>query len=710
MLRSTTLYISIFVSLVVPAAARGQSCAGVRRSLFNGKDLDGWQITGCEATVEDGLLVLKSGNGLVRTNDQYGDFILELEWRARKDAGWDSGIFFRCDLPPEGSPWPARHQVNLHQGKEGNVGGLPGAESKGLVRDGQWNRFKLSAFGDQAALEINGKPAWRVGGVTPRRGYLGLQAEVPQGGQFEFRNLRILTFPDSADDGDDDLRQLQSQALRQGRSDWGHWGIDRNRYLGWTRHSNRLIPIYTFGISLSSVSGEHSPYRDPQRLRRLYGRLPDRTLNPRAEYFDQTDVYQLQKQALAAGKKYIVLVVFDGTDWETTRAAAIYRSGKLYAAGRGSGLAFQDYRGVETDFGYFVTSPHNDGTKADVNAQTVLVAGSVPGGYDAQRGGETPWTPPADPPYLLGQSLENRQAVTDSASSATSLTCGIKTYNDAINVDAEGRQAIPLARELQERGWAIGVVTSVPISHATPAAAYANNVWRDDYQDLSRDLLGLPSVAHRRPLPGVDVLLGAGWGQEAVQDPGQGQNFVPGNKYLTADDLAAIDVEHGGNYVVARRTPGRPGSELLEHAAERALRERRRLFGFFGVCNGHLPFRTADGNYNPTSGASIIPEIYSEADRSENPTLADLTRAALGVLSTNETGFWLMVEAGDVDWANHDDNLDNSIGAVLSGDDAFRAITDWIEARDAWQETAVIVTADHGHFLVLEDPQRLIAP
>lgn len=711
MLRSTTLYIAILVSLVVPAAARGQSCAGVWRSLFNGKDLDGWQITGCEASVEDGLLVLTSGNGLVRTNDQYGDFVLELEWRARKDTAWDSGIFFRCELPPEGSIWPARHQVNLHQGKEGNVGGLPGAESKGLVRDREWNRFKLSAFGDQAALEINGKPAWRVGGVTPGRGYLGLQAEVPQGGQFEFRNLRILTFPESADDeSDDDLRQLQLQALGQNRADWGHWGIDRNRYLGWTRHSNRLIPIYTFGVSLSTVNGEHSPYRDPQRLRRLYGRLPERTLNPRAEYFDQTDVYQLQKQAVAAGKKYIVLVVFDGTDWETTRAAAIYRSGKFYAAGRGSGLAFQDYRGVLTDFGYFVTSPYNDGTKADVDAQTVLVMGSVPGGYDAQRGGETPWTSPADPPYLLGQSLENRQAVTDSASSATSLTCGIKTYNDAINVDAEGRQAIPLSRELQEQGWAIGVVTSVPISHATPAAAYANNVWRDDYQDLSRDLLGLPSVAHRRRLPGVDVLLGAGWGQEAVQDPGQGQNFVPGNKYLTADDLAAIDVEHGGNYVVAQRTPDRSGSELLEHAAERAIRERRRLFGFFGVCNGHLPFQTADGKYNPTSGASIVPEIYSEADRFENPTLADFTRAALGVLSTNETGFWLMVEAGDVDWANHDDNLDNSIGAVLSGDDAFRAITDWVEARDAWRETAVIVTADHGHFLVLEDPQRLIVP
>ncbi|MGH7193643.1 MAG: alkaline phosphatase, partial [Candidatus Saccharimonadales bacterium] len=627
----------------------------------------------------------------------------------RKTAEWDSGIFFRAEPPPSGRAWPVRYQINLKQGNEGNVGGLAGAASSGLVRDGQWNRFKLAVFGDQAALEINGKPAWRVGGVKPNLGFIGLQAEVTQGGQFEFRDIRVLAFPSTATDSKPDpLRRLQAQAVLKGRAEWGHWGIDPKRYLGWMRHSNRLIPIYTFGISLHGFSGEESPYRDLQRLRRLYGRLPERTLNPHAEYFDQTDVYALQKQAVAAGKKYIILVVFDGMDWQTTRAAAIYKSGKAYDSGRGGGLTFQDYRGVETDFGFFVTSPHSGGAKADVDAQTVMLSGSAAaGGYDAGRGGETPWNTPADPAYLLGQSLENKQAVTDSAASATSLTCGIKTYNDAINIDTDGRQVVPLARELQDAGWAVGVVTSVPISHATPAAAYANNVWRDDYQDLSRDLLGLSSVGHRRPLPGVDVLLGAGWGQAAPLDPGQGQNFVPGNKYLTAGDLAKIDALRGGDYVVAQRTPDVNGAKLLASAAEQAARARRRLFGFFGVCNGHLPFQTADGGYNPTSGASLIPEIYSDADRAENPTLADLTRAALTVLGQRDTAFWLMVEAGDVDWANHDDNLDNSIGAVLSGDEAFRAITDWIEARDCWQETAVIVTADHGHFLVLEEPRRL---
>ncbi len=53
-----------------------------RAALFNGRDLDGWQVAGCEVAVENGLLVLKSGDGFVRTNERHGDFLLELDWRA----------------------------------------------------------------------------------------------------------------------------------------------------------------------------------------------------------------------------------------------------------------------------------------------------------------------------------------------------------------------------------------------------------------------------------------------------------------------------------------------------------------------------------------------------------------------------------------------------------------------------------------------------
>ncbi len=511
----------------------------------------------------------------------------------------------------------------------------------------------------------------------------------------------------------DHVRELQEAAVKNKRAEWGHWGRQPEIYTDWTSHSNRLIPVYTYGITLDAVDGANSAYRQPERIKALYGRIPDGTVNSNAEYCDQTDVYRLQKMAAAAGKKHIILVIFDGMDWWTTWAAAVNNAGRVgYTEGRGTGLFWQDYAGTVTDFGYCVTSPWNQGFGEDVDAQTILDPdGKLAGGYDATIGGDTPWSLGTDPGYIIAQCRARPHAVTDSASSATSMTTGIKTFNSAINVAADGTQAETFALQLQRAGYAIGVVTSVPMSHATPAAAYAHNVSRDDYQDLTRDLLGLRSIAHRdESLPGVDVLMGGGWGEDVVEDNGQGKNFAPGNRYITAEDLQAIDATQGGKYTIAQRTPGRAGAEVLNDGVRQAIEQRSRLFGFFGTRGGHLPFATADGDYQPTIGAKGVVEKYSEADLSENPKLADMTRAALQVLEARSDKFWLMVEAGDVDWANHDDNVDNSIGAVKSGDAAFRAIAEWAEAGQHWDDTAVILTADHGHYLVLTDPQALIEP
>ncbi len=162
-------------------------------------------------------------------------------------------------------------------------------------------------------------------------------------------------------------------------------------------------PIYTFGtkgagkgVDLESYTGANSLYRRADAIRQLYGYDAPETLNPTAEYCDQTDLYRIQRAAFDAGKKYVFLIVFDGMDWQTTRAAAIYRTGKVgYDSGRGQGLHFQDYTaGGTTQFGFMVTSPHNEGTNVDVNLQTVKNPnGEVRGGYSVEKGGPNPWTP-----------------------------------------------------------------------------------------------------------------------------------------------------------------------------------------------------------------------------------------------------------------------------------------------------------------------------
>ena len=165
---------------------------GPRVCLFDGKTLNGWTLITCEATVVDGLLFIKEGNGLVQTGRKYRDFIFECDWKALKPEKWDSGIYFRYDPIPPKRHWPVRYQANLRQGDEGNVAGLKGAKSEGLCKDHEWNHLKLTVRGSHAELEINGKPAWSAEGVEgPADSYIGLQAEVPGGGQHYFRNIYI---------------------------------------------------------------------------------------------------------------------------------------------------------------------------------------------------------------------------------------------------------------------------------------------------------------------------------------------------------------------------------------------------------------------------------------------------------------------------------------------------------------------------------------
>jgi len=171
------------------------SCAAdstKRISLFDGKTLDAWDVIKCEALVRDGCILLKAGNGMVQTKKKFGDFVLEFEWQALKDDKWDSGVYFRYDSIPENKAWPDRYQANLKKGDEGNIAELKGAHSHGLFKNGEWNSFRLTVRGATAAMEINGKPAWTASGLEgPKDSFIGLQAEVPAGGQSLFRNILI---------------------------------------------------------------------------------------------------------------------------------------------------------------------------------------------------------------------------------------------------------------------------------------------------------------------------------------------------------------------------------------------------------------------------------------------------------------------------------------------------------------------------------------
>src|SRR5512138_3616059 len=84
----------------------------------------------------------------------------------------------------------------------------------------------------------------------------------------------------------DPIAQIQIEGVLTGSSPVAHWGSDPKRYSQWTTHSNRLVPVYTWGtkgagkgIDVDDYIGANSPYRSAERLHRIYGVEPRDTVN-----------------------------------------------------------------------------------------------------------------------------------------------------------------------------------------------------------------------------------------------------------------------------------------------------------------------------------------------------------------------------------------------------------------------------------------------
>lgn len=162
-----------------------------QRVVFDGTSLDGWTVEG-DAAVEivEKQLLLKSGLGWLRADHPVKDFALKFSWKNLKKSEYDAGVFFRANNV-EGKPFPKGYQSNLQENKEGEIIGIAGTKTAGLVKPGEWNDFELLIVGDRAQLTINGKPAYDVTGLKTDLGFVGFQIEVPNGGQFLLKDISL---------------------------------------------------------------------------------------------------------------------------------------------------------------------------------------------------------------------------------------------------------------------------------------------------------------------------------------------------------------------------------------------------------------------------------------------------------------------------------------------------------------------------------------
>ncbi|ODS81722.1 MAG: alkaline phosphatase [Cytophagaceae bacterium SCN 52-12] len=234
--------------------------------------------------------------------------------------------------------------------------------------------------------------------------------------------------------------------------------------------------------------------------------------------------------------------------------------------------------------------------------------------------------------------------VTDSAAGSSAWGGGVKVPNGSLNVNADGSFNKPILQKFKQAGKSVGCVTTVPVTHATPAGFSVNSASRGSQDEIAQQYLGLK----------FDVLLGGGR-----------EFFSSGQRKDKADVFGAFskagyNVVHDRDALLGAGTSSKP------------------LLGAF-VENG-LPFAL---------DASADREILAKI-----PSLAEMATAAITRLSKNPKGFALQIEGGKVDWAAHSNDIGGLLYDQIALDEALKAAIDFAK-KDG--ETLVIFTTDHGN-------------
>ncbi|MBN1786807.1 MAG: alkaline phosphatase [Sedimentisphaerales bacterium] len=293
--------------------------------------------------------------------------------------------------------------------------------------------------------------------------------------------------------------------------------------------------------------------------------------------------------------------------------------------------------------------------------------------------------------YLAGGSYQPQKAAadfnyvstgyTDSAAAATAMSTGKKTFKGAIGIDIEGTKLEHLIQKCEKLGMATGVVTTVQISHGTPAGFVAHNKSRDNFEQIA---------------------------QEMINDSGLEVIFGCGNP-LFDNNAEKIDTPKEFKYVGSKKiwdslVTGTNSKWTLIQSRQEFLNlaDGKTPEKVLGVAQAFATLQRA------RSTSSVLP--FDVPLNQNVPTLAEMTKAALNILDDDPDGFFVMFEAGAVDWASHGNNSARMIEEMVDCFDAIDVIVDWIQLqKGSWENNLFIITADHEcGYLTGPDKSRFV--
>lgn len=247
------------------------------------------------------------------------------------------------------------------------------------------------------------------------------------------------------------------------------------------------------------------------------------------------------------------------------------------------------------------------------------------------------------PMATIATTYSATNGVTDSAASGTALATGVKTRNGCIGVMKD--KVTPLksiAVRAREAGCKVGVASSVAVNHATPAAFYAHNENRKNYNAIGHDLVAA----------GFDFYGGADfWG------------------VTPQDSIGLYDLARSNGYTITR------GYKEFQKKAR--MSDRMILFQKIAVSK-------IDSRTTP----------YAIDRQKTDLTLSEITRAGIKVLTKDpKKGFFFMIEGGSIDWACHSNDAATVIHEVQDLDRAIGVAYEFYQQHP--DETLIVVTADH---------------
>ena len=244
------------------------------------------------------------------------------------------------------------------------------------------------------------------------------------------------------------------------------------------------------------------------------------------------------------------------------------------------------------------------------------------------------------PAYGSVTTYSANRPITCSSASGTAIACGAKTNNGMVGMDKDSVNLKSVACVLKEMGYNIGIMSNVPINHATPSAFYAHNISRNNYYEISRDIAS----------SGFEFFAGPGF----LEYDGKNNDKPATDIYLKKK-----------GYVVSY------GMDEFNKESKKAKK--------IILCQ-ESSRKKGTGNYT------------NEAKNKEDFSLEQMVDAALGYLGDKEP-FFIMCEGGNIDWAAHSNLTMPMVKNILDFNEAVqRALKFYEEHKD---ETLIIVTADH---------------